>query len=89
VEANWQNRSVATLRIAPFPSQILIGACGCSPQISEETTGVCECPDGLSFDTAWGCVGRTAFLDSQRAGGMVFNDYTTAAQVHRIFLTRA
>eukprot|EP00544_Gedaniella_sp_CCMP2646_P003253 CAMPEP_0202507420 /NCGR_PEP_ID=MMETSP1361-20130828/51714_1 /ASSEMBLY_ACC=CAM_ASM_000849 /TAXON_ID=210615 /ORGANISM="Staurosira complex sp., Strain CCMP2646" /LENGTH=229 /DNA_ID=CAMNT_0049141539 /DNA_START=1446 /DNA_END=2135 /DNA_ORIENTATION=- len=43
--------------IDDFPNTCLIGACGCSPDNSDETL-VCSCPDGLCWDGN-SCVDRT------------------------------
>jgi hypothetical protein len=60
--------------VNPFPSQISIGACECSPEDSTETD-VCDCSGGLSFDTTWGCVDRIILLGCQSTGDMVYMVY--------------
>jgi len=63
--------------VSPFPSQILIGACGCSPQYSK-LVDVCVCPDGMSFDTVFGCVDRELFLNCRESSGTVITQLCCA-----------
>ena len=57
--------------VGDFPSNCLIGACGCAP-INSLTTKICSCPEGKCFDGT-GCVNTTQKCNpnAQCADGMI------------------